>query len=84
MQEPEHRQTTDALEGGLGPPGAITLAEAGKIAGEVRGLIKAGQEQAALGLLHRLHPADMASILAGLPRASRDNMLRVMSPDTVV
>ena len=84
MQEPEHWRTTDALEGELGPPSAITLAEAGEIAGEVRGLIKAGQEQAALGLLHRLHPADMASILAGLPRASRDTMLRVMSPDTVV
>ena len=31
-----------------------------------------------------LHPADIGSIVAGLPRASRDRLLGVMSPETVV
>ena len=77
-----------SAEGGLGLDGdveqqAISLDEAEEIAGEVQKLIKAGEESSAWELLRNLHPADMGSILAGLPRASRDAMVRVMSPETV-
>ncbi|MDE2970492.1 MAG: magnesium transporter [Chloroflexota bacterium] len=84
MSESERRETPDGLGAGLGQPLAISLREADRIAEEVRGLIKAGYEHHALAMLRGLHPADMASILAGLPRTSRDTLLRVMSPDTVV
>ena len=77
---PEIRQ---GLDGGIRQPQAISLAEAEEIAGEVRELIKAGEERTAWELIRQLHPADMGSIVAGLPRASRDAMLRVMSPETV-
>ena len=63
---------------------AISLAEASRIAGEVGEMIRAGHGQSAWEMIRHLHPADMGSIVAGLPRASRDVMLRVMSPETVV
>ncbi len=47
------------------------------------GLIKEGKEHSALELIRSLHPADMGSILVGLPRTSREAMIRVMTPDTV-
>lgn len=62
---------------------AITLDEAADIASEVRELIEAGQEHRAWERVRRLHPADIGMIVAGLPRTSRDTMLRVMSPETV-
>ena len=62
---------------------AIPLSEVSAIAKEVRELIAAGQENRALELVHSLHPADAGLILAGLPRTSRDTLLRVMSPDTL-
>ncbi len=67
----------------LGPPQAISLDEAAEIAGEVRELIEAGDERSAWERLRVLHPADMALILAGLPRASTAALLRVMSPESV-
>ena len=79
-----------ALAGTAGPPGtaeqpqAIWLNEAEDIVGRVHDLIRAGRVEPAWDLLRRLHPADMASILAGLPGTSRDALLRVMSPETVV
>ena len=78
------------LEGGEGSgdvtehPRAISLNEASNIARRVQDLIRAGDENTALNLIRRLHPADMGNILAGLPRTSCDTLLRVMSPDTVV
>ena len=36
-----------------------------------------------MGTAANLHPADMGSIVASLPRTSRDAMVRAMSPDTV-
>ena len=63
---------------------AISLDEASEIADEVQELIRAGKERSAWERIRHLHPADMGSIVAGLPRASRDVMVRVMSPDTVV
>ncbi len=62
---------------------AISLEEASEIADEVRGLIETGQEHSAWELMRRLHPADIGSIVAGLPRNSRDAMVRVMSPETL-
>ena len=62
---------------------AISLERAAEIAHEVRDLINAGQEHRAWERLRILHPADMGSIVAGLPRSSRDAMLGVMSPETV-
>lgn len=64
-------------------PQAISLDEAAQIAGEVKELIKAGEERSAWELLQGLHPADIGTIVAGLPRTSRDALVRVMSPDTV-
>lgn len=65
-------------------PQAISLEEVEEIAGEIQDLISAGEEHTAWERLRRLHPADIGSIVAGLPRASRDRMLSVMSPETVV
>ena len=81
------RQSSDERAGfpqraaGIGR--AIPLSEVSAIAKEVRDLIAAGQENRALELVHSLHPADAGLILAGLPRTSRDTLLRVMSPDTL-
>ena len=70
------------------PPGrrlgrAISLNELSAIAVEVRELIQSGQEHLALEQVRNLRPADMGLIIAGLPGASRDTLLRVMSPDSV-
>ena len=67
----------------LQQPQAITLDRAGEIAREVQELIRAGRESSAWELIQYLHPADMGSIVASLPRTSRDTMVRVMSPETV-
>ena len=67
----------------LQQPQAITLDRAGEIAREVQELIRAGRESSAWELIRYLHPADMGSIVASLPRTSRDTMVRVMSPETV-
>ena len=69
---------------GLEPRQAIPLARVEEIAREIRDLINAGEEHIAWERLNRLHPADIGSIVAGLPRASRDRLLGVMSPETVV
>ena len=65
-------------------PQAISLREAAQIARRVQELVKAGREHSAWELMRHLHPADMGSIVAGLPRASRDTMLHIMSPETLV
>ena len=62
---------------------AISQDEAAAIAGRVQELIKAGRAQSAWEMIRHLHPADMGSIVAGLPRASRGALVRVMSPQTV-
>ncbi len=82
----EHHVMPDTLQPGepIGPARAISLDEAAEIAGEVRELIEAGDEHSAWERLRVLHPADMALILAGLPRASTAALLRVMSPESVV
>ena len=64
-------------------PRAISQDEAAAIAGRVQELIKAGRAQSAWEMIRHLHPADMGSIVAGLPRASRGALVRVMSPQTV-
>lgn len=64
-------------------PLAISLDQAEEIAARVQELISAGRARSAWELIRHLHPADMGSIVAGLPRASRDAMIQVMSPDTV-
>ena len=69
---------------GLEPRQAIPLARVEEIAREIRDLINAGEEHIAWERLNMLHPADIGSIVAGLPRASRDRLLGVMSPETVV
>jgi len=61
----------------------ITPDEAAVIAREVRRLIRNGDERSAWEQLRRLHPADMGSIVAALPRNSREAIVAVMSPDAV-
>ncbi len=80
---PRIPQEGERLTTGPEQPKAISLDEAAQIAGEVKELIKAGEERSAWELLQRLHPADIGTIVAGLPRTSRDALVRVMSPDTV-
>ena len=62
---------------------ALTPRELSAIAGEVRTLIRAGDENSAWERLRVLHPADMGSVLASLPRSGRDSLVRVMDPETV-
>ena len=62
---------------------AIGLGELSTVAEEVRDLIAAGQAHIALERVRVLHPADMGLIIAGLPGASREALLRLMSPETV-
>lgn len=64
-------------------PQIITPREASEIASEVKGLIKAGDHESAWERLMSLHPADMGSIIASLPRNSRDSFIRLMDPDAV-
>ena len=61
----------------------ITPDEAASIAREVRQLIRNGDERSAWERLRHLHPADMGSIVAALPRNSRETIVAVMSPDAV-
>ena len=60
-------------------PRAISLDRASEIAREVRELVSAGQERVAWERMRHLHPADIGTIVAGLPRASRDVMLAVIA-----
>ena len=78
--DPERVQT---LHDGNQQLRAISQSEAANVANEVQKLIRAGRERSAWELIQHLHPADMGSIVASLPRASRDTMVRVMSPETV-
>ena len=64
-------------------PGIISPQQVGAIANQVRALIRAGEDNAAWETLQRLHPADMGTILASLPRSGRDSLLRVMDPEAV-
>lgn len=61
-------------------PQAISQKAASDIAATVRRLVKAGDPQSAWEQIRHLHPADVASILTSLPRASRHTMINVMSP----
>ena len=81
--DPGNPEGVQALDDGIQQPRAISLEKAAEIAGEVQKLLKAGRERSAWELIQHLHPADMGSIVASLPRTSRDVMLRVMSPETV-
>ncbi len=61
----------------------ISEAEASSIAEEVHLLIRAGDEHTAWERMRHLHPSDIGSIVASLPRGSRNAIVAVMSPDTV-
>ena len=76
-------ESAQAFEDDIKQPLAISVEKADEIASEVQELVKAGKEHSAWELIQHLHPADMGSIVASLPRASRDAMVRVMSPETV-
>ena len=80
------RNFEDSLspEGGVASPRAISLERASEIAHTVQELVRAGRERSAWELIRHLHPADMGSIVASLPRASRETLISVMSPETVV
>ena len=69
--------------GGIRQQSAISLEQVSRIADEVQELVRAGRENSAWELIRYLHPADMASVVASLPNAGRETMLRVMSPETV-
>ena len=81
--DPMDAGTRPGLGRGIQQAQAISLDKAAEIAGEVQELIRAGRANSAWELIRYLHPADMGSIVAGLPRTSRDAMLHVMSPATV-
>ena len=78
-----HREEAATLEGSSGSPQAISLDRAEEIVDEVHDLIRAGRARAAWDHIRHLHPADIGSIVAGLPRTSRDAMVQTMSPETV-
>ncbi len=77
------RQQQPGLAADGEQPQAITLDEAAEIADDVQQLIKAGDATSAWERMRRLHPADIGSIVAGLPSTSRQALVRVMSPETV-
>ena len=81
--DPHNPESVQGLEGDIQQPQAISLDEAAEIASEVQELVRAGRERSAWELIRHLHPADMGSIVASLPRASMEAMVRVMSPETV-
>jgi len=72
------------LDGDTRQPRAISLEQLSMTASRVQSLVSAGRTSAAWELMRHLHPADIGSIVASLPGASRSAMLSVMSPDTVV
>ena len=65
------------------PELVISEEEASSIAEEVHLLIRAGDEYTAWERMRHLHPSDIGSIVASLPRGSRNAIVAVMSPDTV-
>ena len=81
--DPMNPDRTRPGGGGIGQPIAISLDRVADIANEVQQLVKAGRESSAWELIRYLHPADMGSVVASLPRGSREAMVRVMSPETV-
>lgn len=80
--EPRNSDSLQPLDGDIQQPRAISLDRAAEIAKEVQELIRAGRERSAWELIQHLHPADMGSIVASLPRSNMDAMVRVMSPET--
>ena len=83
-RDPGHFEIERDANAEMQQPRAISVREAAQIAGRVQKLVKAGREHSAWELMRYLHPADIGSIVASLPGASRDTVLRVMSPETVV
>ncbi len=83
VDHPNNAPPLDFEARSIRPGRAISLNEVSAIAREVRELIASGQEHLAFERVPSLHPADMGLIISGLPRTSRDAMVRVMSPDTV-
>ncbi len=72
-----------SIADGLEQPRAISQERVAEIARQVQDLISKGRTQSAWELIRNLHPADMGSIVAGLPRTSRGALVRVMSPQMV-
>ena len=64
-------------------PSAISLDQAAELATAVQELIRAGDTHLAWDRIRQLHPADITSIVVGLPPASRDALVSLMSPQTV-
>lgn len=83
MRDPSFSNDSESQTGEFRRPLAISLDQAEEIAARVQELINAGRARSAWELIRHLHPADMGSIVVGLPRTSRDAMIHVMSPDTV-
>lgn len=64
-------------------PQVISRDRAAEIAKEVQQLIGEGEEHHAWELVRYLHPADIGTIVAALPRTSRNALVRVMPPEYV-
>ena len=82
--DPRNPERVQASNDRIRQPQAISLERASEIAHTVQELVRVGRERSAWELIRHLHPADMGSIVASLPRASRETMIGVMSPETVV
>ncbi len=83
MDGPDSMEKQERQSEGIEQGQAISLHEAEQIAGEVLQLVKAGDVHSAWERIRNLHPADIGSIVAGLPRSSRYALVHVMSPETV-
>ena len=68
---------------GSGQDRVISRDRASQIAREVQRLVGEGHELRAWELVRHLHPADVGTILAALPRTSRNAFVRVMPPETL-
>ena len=64
-------------------PPVISQDRATQIVKEVQSLIRQGEAQRAWDMVRHLHPADIGTVVAALPKGSRDALLTAMSPETV-
>ena len=60
----------------------ISQDRATQIVKEVQSLTRQGEAHRAWDMVRHLHPADIGTVVAALPKGSRDALLTAMSPET--